>query len=198
MSNRKVYREPFYLTRENMEQEWPRIKAAISKRLDGGGCQIILDERPEKRRDVQNRLAHIWKGQIAEKMGYENSYVWGMLKYDILLPLKAADERLHEEAMREQTVVVHTAKYLMEQERVRTKSDSSYIPVEWRQLIIECAEEYIRSNDIYLDVFSEYLFHIQAFAAKDGLELRSTKEELLIAHGKNFDMSNLPGVQTKD
>lgn len=174
------HQQKFWVTAENMKQESPKIRAALTELVSAGGCQVILDKRPEKRRDIQNRLVHVFNGQIAKESGLDVGYSWGVLKLDLLLPIKNSSTLYHKEAEKEHIIVVHAAKYLIQQQKQLSEDHEK---LSYREIMIECAEEYIRSKDIDLEIFSEFIGAIQRYGAEAGIALQSNKEDLLIAMG---------------
>ena len=192
MTKAKKKAEKFWMTIENKETVSPKVAEAVREFLALGGCQITLDTRRETRRDIQNRLAQVFSGQIAKKEGLTPDYAWGMLKWDILRRIKYGHEDLSFEAKKEEVIVIRTAKYLRESNDNDLNNNFEHMTN--REIIIECANEYVRSKDLPLDIFAEFITAIQAYGTEIDLVLESNKEDLFYALTGKRGGSSIKGL----
>ena len=128
-----------------------------------------ISEREEDRRDVQNRLLHRWCGQIDKSEGHERGYTFGRTKLDLLLPMKLADDNEHERAVYEKGLIDGGVAFML------ARDESGKLNA--RELRIEAAKDVIRSRDIRVRLFAEWLTAIQQQAAEQGVVLLSSEDE---------------------
>jgi len=162
--------ERVFITHENKADNYPLVVDSIKKWIDQG-VRVTIEPKQEKRSELQNKLAQVWKGQIAKQTHEKDlDAMWGTMKLDYLLPIKLADEKLHDEAVKEQ-VKVKGAAMAMAYE---------YPEKSAREWEIDAAFETIRSSsqEIGVRVFAEWLSTMQSVYSEQGIILESRREDV--------------------
>ena len=120
---------------------------------------VFIEPVDESRRTIQNELLWCWHKEWAFHNGESVSWAHASTKLELLLPLKLASEsKKHSKRGRfEQFILSHVPNY------------------EYR---IGAAYDQIRSKDIPLKMFAEWLSIYQRVASQNGLILTSIREDL--------------------
>lgn len=160
--------ERFWLTEDNKAERYPEVIAAIKSWISNG-VQIEVRKKRETRQQLQNRLAKRWNKQLADHQGMTLDEMWGALKWDHLLPLKLADESEYEDAVYEYSLVNGAVESILASGQL---GDSD------RELRIFAAERIVRSRNVGVQIFAQWLTHIQRAAAEQGCVLTSRQDEL--------------------
>lgn len=120
-----------------------------------GDIDVTVSVHEENRRSAQNRLNWLWCGQIGQSMGVSPDYAHGMSKLDILLPMSLADESLHKRAAFVKEILRH---------------------VRLRKHQIAVAHDMIRSRDLSVRQFAQYLTEFDQHYAAQGIVLVSPED----------------------
>ncbi len=158
-----------YITRDSYESQIAQIKDYITASLGVvESVHVRVDHTKPSRRSIQNRLAHRWKAEIGNHMGMDLNDVWSMLKYDYLLPLKLSDEKEYERAVFEMQVIDAAVDMLIIRDETLSK----------RELTLSVAFDTIRSNNISVKLFSQWLRVVRHAASEQGIYLTTREDEL--------------------
>lgn len=111
---------------------------------------VIIQDADESRRSAQLKLSWLWWGQIAKCEGTTPDYVHGRLKLDVLHPLMLTWESTQKRALFVDEVLSHVPE---------------------RSVKIGVAYDMIRSKDLTVKQFAEWLSIVQAMYAEQGLIL---------------------------
>ena len=111
----------------------------------------------EARRDVQNKLMHRWHKQWERHNNERSGWGHGWSKYTILLPMKLGCDHAKtvKRAQFEKYVLDHVPQY---------------------EVKIGAAYELVRSRDVPIALFAEFLTRYKNIAAEQGCQLRSLKD----------------------
>jgi len=127
--------------------------------------RVIAEPIEETRRDAQNRLMWLWNGQIGNELGHSPDYVHGETKLIVGVPMWLANEKLYK----------RTAFVCEVLSRV----------VEYRHKVA-VAYDMLRTKNLSVKLFAEYLNAVDMHYAEKGLALLSPDELAVVALGDKF------------
>jgi len=125
--------------------------------------RICFKKGAETRRAVQNRLLWVWNGAAGKAHGYSPDYAHAVAKFDILLPMMLSWEETHERAAFVSDVLEH-------------------VPARKHRLGV--AHDMLRSSDLSVGRFAEWLSEYQRAEAEHGVHLTSSEDDLDKALGR--------------
>jgi len=186
-----------YITHENKKTNYKRLINAISSWINNG---VYITVKPsnsdEKREDIQNRLANVWKGEAAKHHHEHVNSIWGAWKLDHLLPLKFTIDKMYEEASYEEICVQAITDRSIDIRDKQLELGDKFNRKDWgtdirylsnRELEIKAAFINIRSKDINKSLFAEWLTLIQNVEGENGLILTAKNSDLEKALMTNLD-----------
>lgn len=125
--------------------------------------QITVQDHEESRRDIQNRLMWAWHNEYGKHMGHTPDHMHAEIKMTILLPLLRGWDKHSNRAKVIDFVLDSIDKYE-------------------HKLFI--AYDMIRSSDLNITQFAEFLSAYQRYAAEQGCVLSGREDDLLAAMGE--------------
>jgi len=136
-----------------------RVATAISDLSLEKSWTVTITSADETRRAKQNSLLHRWNKSWSDHNNERTGWAHGQAKYDWLLPLKLASEsvKTRKRAEFEASVLAH-------------------IPL--REHKIGAAYDLVRSRDIPVKLFAEWLTQYKNIAAAEGCLLTSNEDML--------------------
>jgi len=135
------------------------LVAEISALEAGKAFDVTLSEQAEDRRACQNRLLWAgWNRAYADATGHSVKWVHGAMKNDLLLPIKRACDH---EPTRKRAEFEHEVLSLVADREKR----------------IAVAYDFVRSRDIPVRLFAEWLSEYQRHAVEGGIILESTTDD---------------------
>lgn len=166
--SKKVAR--YYVTESNHEVTMYNIISSINSLLPKP-VKVTVQQQKESRNESQNRLVWKWVNQLAKHEGYKPDKMFSILKMDLLLPIKLSHNETHDRGMYEQIVLDtcgETLKLYSTQHKQEILSEYEY------KLIV--AYDIIRSRNVPVKIFSEWLDSIKERASEQGVYLKSFEE----------------------
>lgn len=122
--------------------------------------QVEVREAKQDRNQAQNRLMWRWNGEIASETGTTADWVHGECKLMMLLPMRLTWDETHARALFEQDVLSNCATY-------KVKVGAAY--------------DLVRSSDLGVGRFAEYLTVVQRHYASQGIVLTSGDDVAALA-----------------
>ena len=118
---------------------------------------VIIEAENETRRTIQNRLLWRWHRQWAEHIGEQTKWAHGSTKLDLLLPLKLASDSART--------------------RKRAEFEASVLAlVPDREIKIGVAYDLVRSREIPVRLFADWLTDYKRVALQQGCFLKSKQD----------------------
>lgn len=155
-------------TVEGFQGGWSAMAAWLEPRMDGETVFVIRAcEKKETRRDAQNKLMWHWNREIKEQYKISSKRAHGESKLDVLLPLMfqwgADDPAMMARAEFIQAVMDH-------------------IPD--RRVKVGVAFDMVRSKDLTVSQFAEYLTEKERHWAQQGVRLTTSDDLYFQAMGR--------------
>lgn len=155
----------YFITEENSDNIMPNVMWAIQSILPSP-VKVTVQQQKETRGDTQNRLMWVWIGHIAKQQGYKPDELFSIFKLDYLLPIKLSHDETHDRAAYEQEIITATAAYMGLRNRDTTE----------REYQVKLAYDLIRSKNIPVRIFAEWVQAIEEYASEAGIILPALDE----------------------